>query len=127
MPRCQFLDLRSLAGVLQLEARIGRVTATHCCTAPQNRTCTLSMHPLGLHLSQARSRVCRHLDEGFGFLGFHFQRGAARGEPATLSRVLLRFGIPGECVVVRVADDVGGWPPDVGGTSLPPPCEGPCG
>ena len=36
--------------------------------------------PLGLRLSESKSRVC-HLDEGFDFLGFT-SSGAARGEPA---------------------------------------------
>ena len=34
--------------------------------------------PLGLRLSEAKSRVC-HLDEGFDFLGFHIQRRRKRG------------------------------------------------
>ena len=34
--------------------------------------------PLGLRLSEAKSRVC-HLDEGFVFLGFHIQRRRKRG------------------------------------------------
>jgi RNA-directed DNA polymerase len=34
--------------------------------------------PLGLRLSQTKSRVC-HLDEGFDFLGFHIQRRRKRG------------------------------------------------
>ena len=34
--------------------------------------------PLGLRLSEAKSRVCR-LDEGFDFLGFHIQRRRKRG------------------------------------------------
>ncbi len=34
--------------------------------------------PMGLRLSQAKSRVC-HLDEGFTFLGFHIQRRRKRG------------------------------------------------
>lgn len=34
--------------------------------------------PLGLRLSQTKSRVC-HLDEGFVFLGFHIQRRRRRG------------------------------------------------
>jgi len=34
--------------------------------------------PLGLRLSETKSRVC-HLDEGFDFLGFHIQRRTKRG------------------------------------------------
>ena len=34
--------------------------------------------PLGLRLSEAKSRVCR-LDDGFDFLGFHIQRRRKRG------------------------------------------------
>jgi RNA-directed DNA polymerase len=34
--------------------------------------------PLGLRLSEAKSRVC-HLDEGLDFLGFHIQRRRKRG------------------------------------------------
>jgi RNA-directed DNA polymerase len=34
--------------------------------------------PLGLRLSESKSRVC-HLDEGFVFLGFHIQRRRKRG------------------------------------------------
>jgi RNA-directed DNA polymerase len=34
--------------------------------------------PLGLRLSETKSRVC-HLDEGFVFLGFHIQRRRKRG------------------------------------------------
>ena len=34
--------------------------------------------PLGLRLSEAKSRVC-HLDEGFDFLGFHIQRRRKKG------------------------------------------------
>ena len=34
--------------------------------------------PLGLRLSEAKTRVC-HLDEGFDFLGFHIQRRRKRG------------------------------------------------
>ena len=34
--------------------------------------------PLGLRLSQSKTRVC-HIDEGFDFLGFHIQRRTKRG------------------------------------------------
>ncbi|MGH9302564.1 MAG: group II intron maturase-specific domain-containing protein [Acidimicrobiales bacterium] len=34
--------------------------------------------PLGLRLSQSKTRVC-HLDEGFDFLGFHIQRRRRKG------------------------------------------------
>jgi len=34
--------------------------------------------PLGLRLSEAKTRVC-HIDEGFDFLGFHIQRRTKRG------------------------------------------------
>jgi RNA-directed DNA polymerase len=34
--------------------------------------------PLGLRLSEAKTRVC-HIDEGFDFLGFHIQRRSKRG------------------------------------------------
>jgi RNA-directed DNA polymerase len=34
--------------------------------------------PLGLHLSEEKSRVC-HVDEGFDFLGWYIQRRAWRG------------------------------------------------
>jgi RNA-directed DNA polymerase len=39
---------------------------------------TAVLTPLGLRLSETKSRVC-HIDEGFDFLGFHIQRRRKKG------------------------------------------------
>lgn len=41
---------------------------------------TAVLAPMGLRLSEEKTRVC-HIDEGFDFLGWHIQRRSRRGQP----------------------------------------------
>jgi hypothetical protein len=56
--------------------------------------------PMGLHLSEAKTRVC-HIDEGFDFLGFRIQRRRKRG---TDKRVVYTY--PAKKALASIVDRV---------------------